>query len=78
MLPSIVAAIRSALLAAMLCVSRVSGEPVLELGADEFDDLTSLGGSAVRALKQRVRRATGIGIFRQSLVRNGCVLEGEG
>ena len=59
----------------MLCVSQVSGGSVLELGPDEFDALTSSGGSAVRALKERVRWATGIGIFRQSLVRHGCVLE---
>ncbi|CAE7447418.1 Ank2 [Symbiodinium sp. CCMP2456] len=59
----------------MLRVSRVSGEPVLELGQDEYHALTSFGGGAVRALKQRVRWATGIGIFRQSLVRQGCVLK---
>ena len=67
--------IRIVVRSAMLCVSRVSGEPVLELGQDEFDALTSRGGSAVRALKQRVRWATGIGIFRQSLIRDGCVLK---
>ncbi|CAE7188574.1 Ank2, partial [Symbiodinium necroappetens] len=59
----------------MLCVSRVSGEPVLELGEDELDALTSDGGSAVRAVKQRLRQVTGIGIFRQSLVHDGCMLE---
>eukprot|EP00439_Symbiodinium_sp_Y106_P041910 s603_g5.t1 len=54
------------------CLENLSSSWV---GQDEFDALTSRGGSAVRALKQRVRWATGIGIFRQSLIRDGCVLK---
>ena len=58
----------------MLCVRRVSGQPVLELGASEFEALTAVEGSVVRALKQRMGRELGVGTFRQTLVCDGRVL----